>query len=510
MKRHTRPIATVLLLPILAAAGCQEMGDSVRAAFAQQSGASAANPDAQERVRQQLGEINGSPIDTASAARLSGAFRAAASQALPAVVQITTIVMSDNETSPFPGFPGLQPETEPQPSLGAGSGFFIDSDGHILTNHHVVRGALHVNVVLLDGREFTAEVIGSDPNSDVAVIKVDANGEALPVSVLGDSDQLRVGDWVLALGNPLGLTFTATAGIVSAKGRNIGILAATTGENTALESFIQTDAAINPGNSGGPLVDLHGRVVGINTAIQSVTGYNTGAGFAIPIDLARKFANDIISYGVVHRPRLGVSIQDVSAADAAVYKLPSVTGVEVISVSEGTPAARAGLELGDVITSLNNQPVNTVSDLQARVARFQPGDRVNVGFIRYGNSRQATVPLGEFAAVAPEPSRREASSGDGNRLGFNVIPLSRELADRLDLRGDQIPVVAVVDRIGAAFPAGLRRGHVIRKFNGRDIRSIRELERAATSVRRGDIVSLIVLGVAEPEPAPTIINYRVR
>lgn len=508
MKRHTRSIAATLVL-LLAVAGCEEMSESVRDAFAQ-SGNGTASPDAQDRVRQQLGDINGSPIDTASAARLSGAFRAAASQALPAVVQITTIVMSDNETSPFPGFPGLQPEADPQPSMGAGSGFFIDGDGHILTNHHVVRGAMNVNVVLLDGREFTAEVIGGDPNSDVAVIKVDAAGEDLPVSVLGDSDQLRVGDWVLALGNPMGLTFTATAGIVSAKGRNIGIIESTTGENTALESFIQTDAAINPGNSGGPLVDLHGRVVGINTAIQSVTGYNTGAGFAIPIDLARKFASDIISYGVVHRPRLGVSIQDVSAADAAVYNLPTVSGVEVISVNQGTPAARAGIEFGDVITSLNDQPVNTVSDLQARVARFQPGDRVEVGFIRNGDRRQATVQLGEFAAVQQEPVRPEASTSGGNPLGFNVIPLSRELADRIGLRGDQIPVIAVVDRIGAAFPAGLRRGHVIRKFNGRDIRSIRELERAATSVRRGDIVSLIVLSVADPEPTPTIINYRAR
>jgi serine protease Do len=495
MKRGIWSVLAVVAL--VAATACQEMGETVSDAFAQQSDA----VDARDRVQQQLGDVP-TAMDTAAATRLSAAFRAAAGHALPAVVQITTIAMTDG---PPALIPGLHPEISPQRTQGTGSGFFIDANGHILTNHHVVRNAMNVNVMLLDGREYTADVIGSDPNSDIAVLRVHAPGNDLPVSELGDSDQLRVGDWVIALGNPMGLTFTATAGIVSAKGRAIGILP---GE-TALESFIQTDAAINPGNSGGPLVDLNGRVVGINTAIESATGFFTGAGFAIPIDLARKFASDIVNYGVVHRPRLGVQIQDVNAADAEVYSLPSISGVEVVSVNPGTPADRAGMELGDVIIALNGQPVNTVSELQARVARFQPGDRVAVDFIRYGDHRRATVQLGEFE-VAQEPRARERQTRDGNALGFTVSQLPAGMAARIGLRGENIPVVASVDPLSPAGRAGLGRGHVIQKFNGREIRAIRDLERAAASVRSGDVVSLIVLNAAVENPAPTIVNYRIQ
>jgi serine protease Do len=497
--RGARVPALVAAITALMTA-CQEVGDSVNAALARSS-----QPEATaDRLQQQLGELP-SVLDTTSAARLSGAFRAAAAHALPAVVHITTIAMTDAST---PLLPSLHPDITPQRTQGSGSGFIIDESGHILTNHHVVANALQVNVMLLDGREFTAEVIGADPNTDIAVIRVDAGDETLPLSTLGDSDQLRVGDWVLALGNPMGLTFTATAGIVSAKGRQLGIIERSAGQ-TALEAFIQTDAAINPGNSGGPLVDLNGRVVGINTAIESMTGYFTGAGFAIPIDLARKFADDIVRYGVVHRPRLGVSIQDVNAADAEVYSLPSISGVEVISVSSGTPADRAGLQLGDVIVTLNGETVNTVSDLQARVARFQPGDRVDVGYIRYGARRQATVQLGEFE-TAPQRQAREQPDRAANPLGFNVTALPAQMAARLGLRGENIPVVASIDPLGPARPAGLGRGHVIRKFNGRDVRNIRELERAASAVRSGDIVSLIVLDATSEAPAPTIINFRVQ
>jgi serine protease Do len=484
------------------AVACQEMGN----ALAQRARDTDTGTviDTRDRVQQQLGDIP-TTTDTATAARLSGAFRAAAGLALPAVVQITTVTMME---APASMLPGLHPEMSPQRTQGTGSGFIIDGSGHILTNYHVVRNALYVNIVLLDGREYAAEVIGSDPNSDVAVLRVDAAGDELPVSQFGDSDQLRVGDWVIALGNPMGLTFTATAGIVSAKARDIGILRQTSGE-TALESFIQTDAAINPGNSGGPLVDLNGRVVGINTAIESMTGYFTGAGFAIPIDLARKFADDIINYGVVHRPRLGVQIQDVNAADAEVYSLPSISGVEVVSVSPGTPAARAGMELGDVIVGLDGQPVNTVSELQARVARFQPGDRVDVEFIRYGDRRRTTVQLGEFEIVTAARTR-ESQTRPGNPLGFTVAPLPSQMASRVGLRGDNIPVVATIDPLSPAGRSGLNRGHVIRRFNGRDVRNIRELERAAASLRSGDVVSLIVLNAAVEDPAPTIYNFRVQ
>jgi serine protease Do len=496
MRRHVRMWA--VLGGVLLLSGCDEVGQSVGDAFGQRRAAPA--PD---RVQQQLGDVP-LRIDTAQAAQLSAAFRAAAGHALPAVVQITTIAVAE---VPAPLTP-FHPQGTEQRTQGSGSGFIIDEQGHILTNHHVVRNALHVNVVLLDGREYTAEVIGADPSTDVAVIRIQPpRGETLPVIQFGDSDQLRVGDWVLALGNPMGLSFTATAGIVSARGRSIGIL--NQASDTPLEAFIQTDAAINPGNSGGPLVDLNGRVVGINTAIESPTGYFSGAGFAIPIALAHKVARDIVQYGVVHRPRLGISIEDVNAADAEVYRLPSITGAEITSVSPGTPADDAGLRLGDVIVSIEDGAIHTVAELQARVARFQPGDEIRVGYIRYGDSGEATVRLGEFEAT--QVARPESGvERERNPLGFNVSALPSQIASRLGIRGEDLPVVSRVDPLGSAARSGLVEGHVVRQFNGREVRTVRELERAAGGVRAGDVVSLIVVNARASEPVNTIVNFRVQ
>ena len=493
MTRYSRYIAALVAALLLG--GCEQMGRSVGDALVQRRD-QGPTPD---RVQQQLGDIPAA-LDTASAARLSAAFRAASAQALPAVVQITTIAVQDmpSQLLPFHREP-LQQRTQ-----GTGSGFIIDSNGHILTNHHVVQNALHVNVVLLDGREYTAEVIGSDPSTDVAVIRVEpGQGDRLPVIELGNSDHLRVGDWVIALGNPMGLTFTATAGIVSATGRSIGVLPT----ETRLETFIQTDAAINPGNSGGPLVDLSGRVIGINTAIESPTGYWAGAGFAIPIALARKVADDLMRYGVVHRPRLGILIDDVNAADAEVYRLPAITGAEITQVQPGTPAHRAGLQLGDVVLRIEDQPINTAAELQDRVARFAPGDRIRVGFIRYGESLETTVELGEFETAQAQRSR-ESRPRDRSPLGFNVSALPAQVASRLNLRGDNIPVVTRVDPLSAAARAGLQDGDVIRSFNGQEVRTIREVERAAGGVRSGSVVSLIVMQARDPQPLPRIVNYR--
>lgn len=500
MKLHKRMWATGLLLSALAFAGCDRMTETVSDAFAQGD-----TPEAQNRLEQQLGDIP-TQLDTTAATRLSAAFRAASARALPAVVQIRTVALTEAPAAGF--FPGFQQESGPQRTQGTGSGFIFDPRGYILTNNHVVRNAVSVQVSMLDGQEFQAEVVGSDISTDVAVIRIEPGNQELPVIELGESRRIRVGDWVIALGNPLGLTFTATAGIVSAQGRSIGILAAEGAGETALESFIQTDAAINPGNSGGPLVDLNGRVIGINTAIESPTGFFTGAGFAIPIDLAKKIADDIMQYGAVHRPRLGVQIQDVNAADAEVYSLPSVSGVEVIAVTPGTPADRAGLQLGDVIMSIDGEAVSTVPELQSRVALFQPGDKVRVGFVRYGRALTTTVELGEFerqqaSAPVEQPPR------SGSPLGFAVAPLPPAMQTR-SLQGDNIPVVSSIDRLGPAATSGLARGHVIRRFNGRDIRTIRDLERAAAGVSKGDVVSLIVVAAGDADATPMIINYRVQ
>jgi len=488
-----RPLGAVVFL-LLVSAGCRERAPS-SPPYEPRSGA---------EIEQQLGVTAGAPPDTASAARLSGAFQSAAARALPSVVQIEVISRGVVQVpaGPFHDFP-IPEQGRERIVQGTGSGFLLDGEGHILTNHHVVASALSITVRMVDGRELDGHFVGSDPNSDIAVIKVDADS-ALPSAHLADSDELKVGDWVLALGSPLGLRFSVTAGIVSAMNRNINILQAP----RALEAFIQTDAAINPGNSGGPLVDLMGRVVGVNSAIQTETGYFSGAGFAIPINLARKFADDLIRYGVVHRPRLGVSIDDVSAADAEVYGLPVIGGVEITQVVPGQPADRAGVHMGDVVIAINGQPVDAVSALQARVAQFQPGETVRLGLVRYGEPVQVNVKLGEFeAATRSSPPQEEAANR--NRLGFTVVPLSRQYAGRLGRPGRaDIPMVDRVDNFSPAGDALLRPGYAVLSMNGRTV-SVAELRRLAERARSGDLISLVVANPTETRPVPLIVNYRV-
>lgn len=467
---------------------------------------------ARQEVREALGDVT-IELDTLTASSLSGAFRSAAATALPAVVQVDVQSRAEGRVMRLPfNIPGM-PEGEEAPiQRGTGSGFIIDESGHVMTNNHVVEGAERIVVRLADGREFDAAVVGADPNTDVAVIRIQAaKGESFPVSQFGDSDALKVGDWVLALGNPLGLDFTVTAGIVSAKNRSIDILRNET--NTQLEAFIQTDAAINRGNSGGPMVDLLGRVVGINTAIESPTGYFAGAGFAIPVNLARKIAGDLISYGVVHRPRLGIQITPVDAADAQVYGLPNVSGAEISTPPEpGTPAAEAGLEMGDVIVSIDGEEIRNVAELQARVARMRPGETVDVGVIRYGDRMTRKVRLGEFEQVAARQQRTRNSGDDDMRLGFRAMPAPPEASELVNARGDRFVAIAEIDPSGPIAAAGLRIprgavGPVILKLNGEDVRSVGDVQRIARSVKSGDVVSLVYAGV---NGQPTILNYRVR
>src|SRR5690606_3071574 len=247
-----------------------------------------------------------------------------------------------------------QPMPSPGPRSGSGSGFIISPDGYVMTNNHVVENASRVTVTLTDRRQFDATVVGRDPNTDVAVLKID--GDNLPTVQLGNSDELQVGDWVLALGYPLSLGETVTAGIVSAKGKNIGIMGRNEEAAAPLEHFIQTDAAINPGNSGGPLVNLRGEAIGINSAIASPTGTYSGYGFAVPIRLAKRVADDLIRYGTVHRPRLAVQIKDVEPADIDVFGLPGADGSVVTVVQDG-PARLAGVQAGDVIVAVDGQRV---------------------------------------------------------------------------------------------------------------------------------------------------------
>ena len=510
MSRVLNVVQASLLISSLTLAGC---GD-----FAAQA---QTRSDTRAQIRENLGNAP-AVIDTTTAYKLSAAFRGAAERALPAVVRVSVTTEPRQIASTggaariplghlfgIPGFPGPDDgsgDDGSQGGRGTGSGFVIDSRGYILTNNHVVEDADKVLVTMVDGREYPASVVGTDPQTDVAVIKIDPRGgEKLQTVEFGSSDQTHVGDWVIALGNPLNLQFTVTAGIVSAKGRNLNIL--NNGNGTALESYIQTDAVINPGNSGGPMVDLTGKVVGINSAIESSTGFWAGNGFAIPIDLARKVASDIMKYGHVRRPRLGVSVGPITAADAEVYHLPSVAGAEITSVQPGMAADHAGLQMGDVVVGLNGMAIHTQTEFMEELARLSPGDRANLNIIRYGQRLEKTVELGEFEAEVekrPAPAPRPASL---ELLGFEVQPITPQVANELKTGINNGVYIAHVEQLsGAAESVG--RGMVLRKINGRDVNSVQDVDSIARGLHSGQIVTLIVR--LPEQNYDTIVNYRVR
>ncbi|HYX41545.1 MAG TPA: DegQ family serine endoprotease, partial [Pyrinomonadaceae bacterium] len=356
-------------------------------------------------------------------------------------------------------------QQQPQIEHVLGSGVIVTPDGYILTNHHVVDGAENIKVDLSDRRTFDAKVIGSDPPSDLAVLKINATN--LPVLNLGDSDRARVGDVVLAIGNPLGLDQTVTAGIVSAKGRATGV-----GDGN-FEDFIQTDAPINQGNSGGALINTNGELVGINSQILSPSGGSIGIGFAIPSNMAKGVMDQLIKTGKVRRGQLGVGVQTVTSDIAQTLDMKNVQGVIVSSVVPGSAGERAGLKQGDVITALNGQPVNDSNSLRNRVASAPPGSDVTLNIVRDGREQQVKATLGEFKP--PTPRDEEAAAGDGagnsngmsnGKLGLRVEPLTPDIAQQLGLPANrQGVVVADVDPTGPAADAGLERGDVIEQVN---------------------------------------------
>jgi serine protease Do len=417
-------------------------------------------------------------------------FQSVAEAVLPSLVSIQAEARLTPQFGGFlPGMPGPSPDLQP---IGAGSGVIYTTDGLILTNDHVVQEAERVTVTLYDRRQFEARVVARDPATDVAVVQIEGNG--FTAAPLGDSDRLSLGDWVLALGSPLGLEFTVTAGIVSGTGRALGILGqgrGSAGQAAPLEHFIQTDAAINPGNSGGPLVNLAGEVVGINTAIASPTGVFAGYGFAIPSNLARLVAGQLVEFGEVRRPYLGVLLDNVSAADAEVYGLSVPEGAEVKFIEPGGPAAAAGLQLGDVILAVENRRVATVNDLQAVLAQLPAGATATLRFVRYGQEMDASVRLGVIrSGVAPDPQRARAPAAG---LGF----AARQVGGAV--------VVAAVEPFSAAVRAGVRPGQTIIAVNRREVTTLGDLEAAVRAIE-GDVISLII---DDPNLGRTIANFRI-
>ena len=412
----------------------------------------------------------------------------------------------------FDGPGGPAPE-DAVPQVLGGSGFLVTNDGYILTNNHVVADADRITVTLRDKRVLEAEIVGTDPTTDIAVIRV--NETDLPSVALGDSDEARVGEWVLAIGNPgfadeSPLDFTVTGGIISAKGRPLNILGAEllaadpAAAQYAIEDFIQTDAVINPGNSGGPLVDLRGTVIGINTAIASSTGYSQGYGFAIPSNLARRVMRDLIQYGYVRRPLLGISIADVTPEDAEVYGLPSIAGVVVEDFAPESPAEQSGLQRHDVIVEVAGTAVDRVGQLQRLVALHEPGDTVPLSVVRYGRPLSLRVRLVE-AEGAGRPARRPAARAAVG-LGLELEELTPALAGQL---GFDTAGGVLVSSVAPASPAArknINRDHRLVAIDRRPVTSLTEARSLLRQARSGQIVSLLM---EWPDGRTYIANVRV-
>lgn len=444
-------------------------------------------------------------------ADLSEAFSAIAEAVRPSVVFVeSTRPVSANPATGQqvipPGLEKLFPDAVP-PQDGvekaSGSGFIVSADGYILTNHHVIEGATDVKVKLLDGRIFTATIVGSDKNTDVGVLKIEA--DHLTPAALGSSAAVRVGEWVLAIGNPLGdnLTFSVTQGIVSAKGRGLSGLS---GSDRDIQDYIQTDAAINKGNSGGPLINVRGQVIGINSAIASFTGYYSGYAFAVPIDLAAAVMNQIIAHGQVQRTGMGIYVRNADETDALYLGIDSVSGVKLDNFADESPAKRAGLQKGDVITAIDGKPVSYVAQLQQMVGFRRAGDEVKVTAVGLSGPRTYTVRLintgpSEGTTSAPAPDKLPVAANEQNPLGIAIEPVTPSLASQIKLpattKGLLVKSVAPDSPAQQHLcPADTPRSclpEVITSIEGKPVKNEADFKAALAGGGRHGIVSVTVL-----------------
>jgi Do/DeqQ family serine protease len=403
-------------------------------------------------------------------------FTSAAEMTVHSVVHVKTLQSTQNSYNYFGNpfdFWGRQRPAQPQES--SGSGVIISDDGYIVTNNHVVNNAESISVTLNDNRTFTAKVIGTDPSTDLALLKIDEKN--LPYISYANSDEVNVGEWVLAVGNPFNLTSTVTAGIVSAKARNIGILP----DQYKIESFIQTDAAVNPGNSGGALVNTRGELIGINSAIASNTGSYTGYSFAIPVNLVKKVTDDLAEFGNVQRGFIGVSIRDIDSKLATEKGISEVKGIYVAGLTPGGAAEGAGLKEGDIITQVEQFPINSTPQLQEQIGRYRPGDKVNVTVIRDGREKTFPVILrnkdGETSLLKSDPVVK--------LLGGTFEDLDGSSKNQLGLRGG-VKVSKLYE--GKLRSSGIKEGFIITSIDKKEIRNTSDLENALKSKQGGVLI----------------------
>jgi serine protease Do len=411
--------------------------------------------------------------------------------ALPAVVSITSSRVVKVPQSPFFNDPFFQQffggqfpnMPQEQREHGLGSGVIVSPDGYILTNNHVIDKSTDIKVQLADKRQFTGKVIGTDPKTDIAVVKINATG--LPTIPLGDSSKLEVGDYAFAIGNPFGVGETATMGIISATGRN-GL------SIEDYEDFIQTDAAINPGNSGGALLDARGELIGINTAILSGGGGNQGIGFAIPVNMAKYVMDQILKHGKVVRGYIGVGIQDVTPELARVFHVPAEKGALVSSVDANSPGGKAGLQRGDVITELNGEPVEGSNDLRLKVGTMTPGTTIHLKVDRNGEMRDVALNLGEAPTGKGAANNAEGSVENSPMRGVQVDELTDDIRQQLGLKANVkgVVVTSVPDDAPAA-DAGLQRGDVIEQVNRQPVNSVADYQRLIEQAGKQTLVLLV-------------------